>query len=74
MKWSRNGRNKEMTSGYSMDSAYGVFMALSQCANQDGYTIGYNAEATQQSFKDLLLFLRKTWGIDRGTVVTPLNN
>jgi len=71
MRWTKKGRNKEMTSGYSMDSAYGAFMALSHCAHNDGYTMGYNAEATQQSFEDLLQFLRKTWGINRGTAVRP---
>ena len=63
MKWRKDGRNKEMTSGYSMDSAYGAFMALYQCAHNDGYTMGYNADAAQRSFDDLVLFLQKTWGI-----------
>jgi dienelactone hydrolase len=66
MKWTRTGRNKEMTSGYSMDSAYGAFMALAQCAHNDGYTMGYNENAAKRSLEDLLLFLRKTWGMDSG--------
>lgn len=66
MKWTNNGRNKEMTSGYSMDSRYGAFMALYQCAHNDGYTMGYNADAAKRSLEDLLLFLRKTWGIRAG--------
>jgi dienelactone hydrolase len=65
MKWTKKGRNKEMTSGYSMDSAYGAFMALYQCAHNDGYTMGYNADAAKRSLEDLLVFLRKTWGIDQ---------
>ena len=64
MKWTKNGRNKEMTSGYSMDSTYGAFMALAQCAHNDGYTMGYNADAAKRSLEDLLQFLRETWGID----------
>ena len=63
MKWTKNGRNKELTSGYSMDSAYGAFMALAQCAHNDGYTMGYNADAAKRSLEDLLLFLSKTWNI-----------
>ena len=72
MKWTRSGRNKEMTSGYSMDSAYGAFMALAQCAHNDGYTMGYNEDATKRSLEDLLLFLRKTWGIDSGAGIQSI--
>jgi len=63
MKWTKKGRNKEMTSGYSMDSAYGAFMALSQCAHNDGYTMGYNEDAATRSLQDLLQFLNKTWAL-----------
>lgn len=63
MKWTKNGRIREMTSGYSMDNGFSAFMALSQCAHNDGYTMGYNAEAMQRSGQDLLRFLRKTWGL-----------
>ena len=64
MKWTKKGRNKEMTSGYSMDSAYGAFMALYQCAHNDGYTMGYNADAAKRSLEYLLVFLRKTWSLE----------
>jgi hypothetical protein len=74
MKWTRSGRNKEMTSGYSMDSAYGAFMALYQCAHNDGYTMGYNADAAQRSLEDLLQFLRKTWDLDQKANSPPNQN
>ena len=67
MKWTRKGRNKEMTSGYSMDTGYGAFMALAHCAHNDGYTMGYNADAARQSLADLLQFLRETWGLNKRT-------
>jgi dienelactone hydrolase len=64
MKWTKRGRNIELTSGYSMDNAFGAFMALSQCARNDGYTMGYNAEAAERSLDDLLGFLRTTWSLN----------
>jgi len=66
MKWTKKGRNREMTSGYSMDSAFGAFMALSQCAHNDGYTMGYNKNAAEQSQQDLLQFLTRTWSLPAG--------
>jgi dienelactone hydrolase len=65
MKWTKKGRIREMTSGYSMDNGFSTFMALSQCAHNDGYTMGYNAEAMQRSGQDLLRFLRNTWGLEK---------
>jgi dienelactone hydrolase len=64
MKWTKSGANKEMTSGYSMDTAFGAFMALTQCASRDGYTMGYNKDAAERSLQDLLSFLVRTWNLD----------
>lgn len=61
MRWTRKYRVFEATSGYSMDNPFGAFMALWQCANTDGYTLGYNAEAHTASLQDLLAFLNRTW-------------
>ena len=61
MLWREPGRITEVTSGYSMENAFGVFMALSQCANQDGVTNGFNQSAFDGSRRDLLNFLYRTW-------------
>ncbi len=63
MRWTKRHRVIEVNSGYSMENAYGVFMALAQCAGTDGYTMGYNAEAFEASRRDLLAFLERTWGL-----------
>lgn len=74
MRWKKNGANKEMTSGYSMDSAFGAFMAMSQCAHNDGYTMGYNADADNRSKQDLLSFLRAAWSLETSaTILTQLS-
>jgi len=64
MRWTRRHRIIETTSGYSMDNAFGAFMALAQCANTDGYTMGFNADAFAASQQDLLAFLNRTWGLE----------
>lgn len=61
MKWGADGDMTEITSGYSMDNAFGVFMALASCANTEGYTMGFNADAYNQSRQDLINFLTETW-------------
>lgn len=61
MRWTRRDRIFEATSGYSMDNAFGAFMALWQCANTDGYTMGRNENAHTASRQDLLAFLNRTW-------------
>ena len=61
MKWTNKHRIFETTSGYSMDNAFGAFMALWQCANTDGYTMGFNQNAHTASRQDLLAFLNRTW-------------
>ena len=62
-----------MTTGYSMDNPFGAILAMNSCAHSDGYTIGYNQAADEQSLKDLKRFLNKTWGsvsqIDRHSAV-----
>jgi len=60
MKWTNKHRIFETTSGYSMDNAFGAFMALWQCANTDGYTMGFNQNAHTASRQDLLVFLNCT--------------
>ncbi len=63
MRWTKSGKNIEVTSGYSMENPFGVFMALSQCAHQDGYTNGFNSEAHTNSRQDLLNFLTSAWNL-----------
>ncbi len=67
MRWTRRDRIIEANSGYSMENAYGAFMALAQCAGPDGYTMGYNASAHESSRRDLLAFLDRTWGLPADT-------
>lgn len=62
MRWTEKYKIIETTSGYSMDNAFGAFMALAACANQDGYTMGFNANAYNASQTDLLNFLNRVWG------------
>jgi dienelactone hydrolase len=63
MRWTNSGKNIEATTGYSMESTFGVLMAFSQCANQDGYTQGFNRQAHEASRQDLLKFLQRTWNL-----------
>lgn len=61
MKWTRENTNIEMTSGYSMENPVGAILAISECGNSDGYTMGFNASANRQSFIDLWQFLQRSW-------------
>jgi hypothetical protein len=63
MRWKNNGENIGVTSGYSMDNAFGAFMALAECAHQDGYTSGFNENAHLSSRQDLLVFLSRVWNL-----------
>jgi dienelactone hydrolase len=63
MRWTADAESIEMTSGYSMDNPIGAFRAMSSCSTTDGYTIGFNPNAHQQSRDDLIRFLRSTWGL-----------
>jgi dienelactone hydrolase len=63
MYWQNDGEIIEQVSGNSMDNPIGAFRAMSACANSDGYTMGFNQNAYTQSRRDILRFLRKTWGL-----------
>ncbi|MFW2405022.1 MAG: dienelactone hydrolase family protein [Gammaproteobacteria bacterium] len=63
MHWAHDGEIIEATSGHSMDSTIGAIRAMSSCSNRDGYTMGRNEAAFEQSFVDLLEFLQKTWSL-----------
>ena len=61
MRWNNDGSTVEMTSGRSMDNPIGAMLALSKCANDDGYTMGFNQQAFDQSRIDLMGFLARVW-------------
>jgi len=66
MHWGIDGQATELTSGKSMDNAFGAFSAMSGCATREGYPMGRNPAALEQSNRDLLRFLRRTWHFDAG--------
>ena len=66
MHWGPNGEATEMTSGKSMDTAFGAFSAMTDCSHSDGYTLGRNEAALEKSQQDLLNFLRQTWRLQEG--------
>lgn len=61
MLWKDDGSSIEVTSGRSMDNPVGAMLALNKCANDNGYTKGFNKAAYDQSRADLLGFLRRVW-------------
>jgi dienelactone hydrolase len=63
MHWKQDGEVVEMTTGHSMDSAIGAMRAMMTCSNSDGYTMGFNASAFDQSRADLLQFLTTSWAL-----------
>ena len=63
MRWTETGENIEESSGYSMDSTISAMLAINSCGGPDGYTMGFNSNAYENSNRDLLLFLKKTWGM-----------
>ena len=63
MHWTTEGEAIEMTTGYSMDNPVGAILAMNSCAHSDGYTMGYNQAADEQSLQDLQRFLTRTWGL-----------
>jgi dienelactone hydrolase len=63
MHWKQDGEVVEMTTGRSMDSAIGAMRAMMSCSNSDGYTMGFNRAAFDQSREDLLQFLTTTWAL-----------
>ena len=63
MRWNNDGSSVEVTSGRSMDNPVGAMLALRHCANDDGYTMGFNQTAYDQSRLDLMSFLTRIWGL-----------
>ena len=66
MHWGPNGEATELTSGKSLDTPFGAFSAMRECSRSDGYTLGRNQAALEQSQQDLLDFLRRTWSMTEG--------
>lgn len=63
MQWTKEGVSVEMSTGYSIDNALGAMLAFSQCSHRDGYTMGFNENATEQSWQDFHQFLKRTWAL-----------
>jgi dienelactone hydrolase len=63
LRWTTEGESIEVTTGYSMDNTLTAVLAMNGCAHSEGYTIGRNQAAHEQSLQDLQRFLRKTWGL-----------
>ena len=60
MLWTRNNEVVEQNSGYSVDKPWGAFRAFSNCSTREGYTMGLNEAAKEQSWLDFYAFLKKT--------------
>jgi dienelactone hydrolase len=63
MRWTKSNENIEVTSGKSMDDAIGAMLALRKCAHNNGYTMGYNQAARDNSIAELLRFLNRAWNL-----------
>ena len=63
MRITSEGDTIETTTGYSMDNGLGAVMAINGCGHSDGYTMGFNRNAAEQSVEDLMRFLRQTWNL-----------
>jgi dienelactone hydrolase len=63
MRITSEGDTIETTTGYSMDNGLGAVMAINGCGHSDGYTMGFNRNAAEQSVDDLMRFLRQTWNL-----------
>jgi dienelactone hydrolase len=63
MLWTNEGESIETTTGHSMDNPIGAMLAINGCAHSEGYTIGHNQAADEQSWRDLREFLTRTWGL-----------
>jgi dienelactone hydrolase len=59
--WNKQGSNKEMNTGWVVDTGFGAMMAFNQCTKKTGYTVGLEPNAKQKSWEDFYGFLRKTW-------------
>ncbi len=64
MLWNAGDEVIEQSTGYSIDTTLGAALAFSQCSSRDGYTMGFNAQAKEQSWQDFYAFLKKTWEVD----------
>ena len=64
MLWNAGDEVIEQSTGYSIDTTLGAALAFSQCSSRDGYTMGFNAQAKEQSWQDFYAFLKKTWKVD----------
>jgi len=60
MLWTKNNEVVEQNSGYSVDNPWGAFRAFSNCSTREGYTMGLNEAAKEQSWLDFYAFLKKT--------------
>jgi dienelactone hydrolase len=63
MLWTNEGEAIETTTGHSMDNPIGAMLAINGCAHSEGYTIGRNKDADEQSWQDLRDFLTRTWDL-----------
>lgn len=61
--WTKAGESIEQSTGYSLDSTFGAIMAFSQCSHKDGYTMGLNVAAKEQSWQDFYSFLSNVWAL-----------
>ena len=61
MLWTESGETIEQSTGHSIDTPWGAALAFSQCAIRDGYTMGRNEQAMEQSWQDFHGFLMRVW-------------
>ena len=61
MLWTESGETIEQSSGHSIDTPWGAALAFSQCSSRDGYTMGRNEAAMEQSWQDFFSFLQRAW-------------
>lgn len=59
--WTRNADSIEASTGHSVDNPLGAILAFSRCSHRQGYTMGRNEVAMEQSWADFIGFLRKAW-------------
>ena len=64
--WTLDGDSIEQNSGYSVDSTLGAIAAFSSCSTRDGYTMGRNEAAREQSWQDFHDFLLRSWRLAPG--------
>jgi dienelactone hydrolase len=59
--WDKQGSNKELNAGWTVDSAFGAMMAFTQCTKTTGYLIGEEPQAKRKSWEDFYAFLQDVW-------------